>query len=255
MSLKHSYTSDRGVASLHTEKEVREMKSFLAAGILVFALATAGLLAFTPRTADTAVAASSPHHASVGAVSDNSNVAKQYAFRATMRELWEDHVVWTRQVIVAIIAGTPDADAALSRLLRNQTDIGNAIKPFYGDAAGDQLTTLLREHIVIAGTLLTTAKSGDANAFAAAKADWYRNGDDIARFLASANPNWPLADLQSAMTGHLDTTLAEAVSRLTGDWSGDVAAYDAVHQHILHMADTLSGGIIARFPAAFATAK
>ena len=109
--------------------------------------------------------------------------------------------------------------------------------------------------IVIAGTLLTTAKHGDADAFAAAKTEWYRNGDDIARFLASANPNWPLADMQAAMNAHLDTTLAEAVARLTGDWSADVAAYDAVHRHILHMADALSDGIIAQFPAAFAKTK
>src|SRR5687767_6992655 len=231
------------------------MKSFLSAGVLVIALATAGLLTSTTSTADTAAAASASHHQSSPTISDDSNLAKQHACRAPMREPWEDHVVWTRQVIVAIIAGTPDTDAALARLLRNQTDIGNAIKPFYGDAAGQQLTTLLREHIVIAGTLLTTAKNGDADAFAAAKAEWYRNGDDIARFLANANPHWPLADMQAAMTGHLDTTLAEAVARLTGDWNADVAAYDAVHQHILHMADALSGGIIAQFPAAFAQTK
>jgi hypothetical protein len=233
------------------------MKSFLGAGILAIALAVAGFLpgAIGTPASTTADAATIPHHGAVAAVSDNSNVAKQYAFRAAMRELWEDHVVWTRQVIVAIIAGTPDTDAALTRLLRNQSDIGNAIKPFYGDAAGNQLTALLREHIIVAGTLLTTAKSGDSAAFTAAKADWYRNGDDIARFLAAANPNWPLTEMQAAMTGHLDTTLAEAVARLTGDWNGDVVAYDAVHQHILHMADTLSDGIIKHFPSAFAKAK
>jgi hypothetical protein len=186
---------------------------------------------------------------------DNSKVANEYAFRAAMRELWEDHIVWTRQVIVSIIAGSPDAPAALDRLLRNQADIGNAIKPFYGDAAGDQLTTLLREHIIVAGTLLTTAKSGDTTAFGAAKTEWYRNGDDIARFLASANPNWPLPAMQTAMNTHLDTTLDEAVARLTGDWNADVVAYDRVHEHILHMADTLSEGIIAQFPKSFAKSK
>jgi hypothetical protein len=229
------------------------MKSFLGAALLVIALGTAGLVA--AGTTKTTAAATVPHHATQAAVADNSNVANQYAFRAAMRELWEDHVVWTRQVIIAVIAGSPDTDAALTRLLRNQADIGNAIRPFYGDAAGDQLTTLLREHIVIAGTLLTTAKSGDATAFAAAKAAWYRNGDDIARFLAAANPHWALADMQAAMNGHLDTTLAEAVARLTADWDADVVAYDAVHQHILHMADALSDGIIAQFPSAFAKTK
>jgi hypothetical protein len=228
------------------------MKSFLSAGILAIALATSGVLGATANDSERSAAAAVPHHATVAMLADESNIAKQYAFRAAMRELWEDHVVWTRQVIVAILAGTPDTDAALARLLRNQADIGDAIRPFYGDAAGDQLTTLLREHIVIAGTLLTTAKSGNATAFAAAKTEWYRNGDDIARFLAAANPHWPLADMQAAMNEHLDTTLAEAVARLTGNWHADVIAYDAVHQHILHMADVLSDGIIAQFPSAFA---
>jgi hypothetical protein len=198
----------------------------------------------------TSTAAADPNH--IGHGSDQSAVANKAAFRASMRVLWEDHIVWTRMVIVDLIAGTPDADAALTRLLKNQTDIGNAIKPFYGQAAGDRLTALLRDHILIAGRLLTTAKAGDAAGFATAKADWYANADDIARFLASANSRWPLADLQEAMKIHLDTTLDEAVARLTGDWTADVAAYDRVHGHILHMADILSDGIIAQFPSAFA---
>jgi hypothetical protein len=198
----------------------------------------------------TSTAAADPNH--IGHGSDQSAVANKAAFRASMRVLWEDHIVWTRMVIVDLIAGTPDADAALTRLLKNQTDIGNAIKPFYGQAAGDRLTALLRDHILIAGRLLTTAKAGDAAGFATAKADWYANADDIARFLASANSRWPLADLREAMKTHLDTTLDEAVARLTGDWTADVAAYDRVHVHILHMADILSDGIIAQFPSAFA---
>jgi hypothetical protein len=198
----------------------------------------------------TSTAAADPNH--IGHGSDQSAVANKAAFRASMRVLWEDHIVWTRMVIVDLIAGTPDADAALTRLLKNQTDIGNAIKPFYGQAAGDRLTALLRDHILIAGRLLTTAKAGDAAGFATAKADWYANADDIARFLASANSRWPLADLEEAMKTHLDTTLDEAVARLTGDWTADVAAYDRVHGHILHMADILSDGIIAQFPSAFA---
>ncbi|HEY6959644.1 MAG TPA: hypothetical protein VI814_12545 [Candidatus Limnocylindria bacterium] len=181
-----------------------------------------------------------------------SAISNQAAFRAAMRKLWEDHIVWTRMVIVDVIAGTPDSDAALARLLRNQTDIGDAIKPYFGDAAGTQLTGLLRQHILIAGQLLTAAKAGDTNAFASAKAAWYANAHDIAVFLAAANDKWSLALLDDEMKMHLDQTLAEAVARFGSDWTGDVAAYDAVHVHILHMADTLSDGIIAKFPAAFA---
>lgn len=198
-------------------------------------------------------AASTPTHpAHLDSASDESAVAKRYAFKADMRVLWEDHIVWTRMVIVDIVAGTPDTNAALTRLLQNQVDIGNAIKPFYGDAAGRALTGLLREHILIAGRLLTAAKTGDNPAFATAKIDWYANGHDIAAFLSTANPRWDLASMDEAMKTHLDTTLAEAVARLTGDWNADVVAYDRVETHILHMSDLLSDGIIAQFPSAFA---
>ncbi len=176
-------------------------------------------------------------------------------FRAAMRKLWEDHITWTRLFIVSV--GTlpqdlPDTDATTARLLQNQVDIGNAIKPFYGTAAGDRLTALLRAHILTAADLLGAAKAGDSAKQAAATATWYANANDIAAFLHAANPRqWKLADMQAMMKSHLDLTLAEAVARLQGRYADDVKAYDAVHVEILKMADMLSNGIIAQFPSKF----
>ena len=141
----------------------------------------------------------------------------------------------------------------MARLLQNQVDIGNAIKPFYGEAAGDQLSALLTDHILIAADLLVAARDGDAAGFADADARWTQNADDIAAFLAGANPaNWPEAEMRTMMREHLALTTNEAVARLNQDWEADVAAYDAIHHQILHMADMLSDGIISQFPAAFA---
>jgi hypothetical protein len=174
------------------------------------------------------------------------------SFRAAMRSLWEDHIVWTRMFIVGAVAGTPVAGPATERLLRNQADIGDAIKPYYGDEAGNQLTALLRDHILGAADLLTAVKGGDAKA-GALQERWYANGDEIAVFLSAANPDaWPLATLKSVMRGHLDHTLEEAAARLKSDWAADIAAYDKVHEHILGMADALSGGIVKQFPERFA---
>jgi hypothetical protein len=77
-------------------------------------------------------------HATVGTASGMSG--KEVALRSQMRKLWEDHITWTRMVIVDFAAGLPDLKAAEQRLLRNQVDIGNAIKPYYGVAAGNALT-------------------------------------------------------------------------------------------------------------------
>jgi hypothetical protein len=182
---------------------------------------------------------------------DRTRVSKA-AFHDAMRVLWEDHIVWTRLYIISAAEGLPDQDLTAQRLLRNQTDIGNAIKPYYGSRAGRQLTALLQEHILLAAEAIEAAKAGDTAAFDDALARWYANADEIAAFLNAANPDqWPLHEMQMMMKSHLDLTLEEAAARLNDDYAADIAAYDKVHRDILHMADMLSDGIIAQFPRKF----
>jgi hypothetical protein len=171
-----------------------------------------------------------------------------------MRRLWTDHVMWTRDYIVAAIEKQPDASAALNRLMKNQEDIGSAVAEFYGDAAGRQLTTLLKDHIAIAGDIVKAAMAGDKTGQNAADDRWRQNATQIADFLSKANPNWPQATLLDMMNTHLATTSTELAARLSKDWEGDVKAYDAVYDHILHMADALSEGIVKQFPQKFGNA-
>jgi hypothetical protein len=177
---------------------------------------------------------------------------KGTTLRTDMRKLWEDHVTWTRLAIISLEGGTPDTDATVARLLRNQTDIGNAIKPYYGQAAGNALTRQLRTHILIAADLIAAAKAGNEPKLDDAQARWNANADQIAATLNSVNPrNWKLGAMRAEMRMHLRLTTEEAVARLEGKWNADVAAYDKVHNHILHMSDLLTNGIIRQFPARF----
>jgi hypothetical protein len=187
-------------------------------------------------------------------VSVNSGAlsSKGVALRMDMRKLWEDHVTWTRLAIISLESGTPDTEATVARLLRNQTDIGNAIKPYYGNAAGKALTAQLRTHILIAADLIAAAKAGDEAKLTDAQARWTANADQIAATLHSVNPRyWGLEAMQAEMHRHLKLTADEAVAHLQGNWSADVAAYDKVHNHILHMSDMLTSGIIKQFPSRF----
>lgn len=177
----------------------------------------------------------------------------ELTLRQDMRKLWTDHVVWTRDYIIAAVGDQPDQKAAADRLLKNQEDIGNAVAGYYGKAAGDKLTGLLKEHITIAVDLIKAAKAGDAASQKAAETKWQTNADQIATFLSGANPNWPKATLGDMMKMHLSTTTDEVVARLHKDWAGDAKAFDAVYDHILKMADALSDGIVKQFPDKFAT--
>jgi len=224
-------------ATIHAGRRVA-----LALAVL---LASAGALAMSEPATGHAGSHDSDHAATAGST-------RQATLHDGMRELWEQHVAWTRLTIVSFAANTPELPATQARLLRNQTDIGKAIKPYYGRAAGNQLTTLLREHITGAVVVLQAAKAGDTAALAAAKDAWYANGREIADFLNAANPrNWPRATLRSMMRTHLDQTIQEAVAQLTGDYAASVRTYDEIEDHILTMADALSSGIVAQFPRRF----
>jgi hypothetical protein len=176
---------------------------------------------------------------------------EKQSLQTALRKLWTDHVIWTRQYIVEAVAGAPDAGAAAGRLLRNQEDIGNAIVPLYGEEAGARLTALLKDHIMIAVDLVDAAIKGNKRAFARHDRRWDENADEIAAFLAGANPNWPEADVRDLLAQHLSLTKGEAVARLGQDWDADVAAFDDIFTEILTMADALSAGIVAQFPDRF----
>jgi hypothetical protein len=219
-------------------------RTTLALSALVVCLATLAALAVSNRTA---AAGDNPHHSHATKLSP-----KAVELQNGMRKLWEDHITWTRLAIISLVADTPDTQATVGRLLQNQTDLGNAVKPFYGDAAGNQLTALLREHILIAAEVIAAAKAGDQAELADAQARWEANADEIAAFLSSANPRfWKLPVMKEEMHMHLKLTTDEVVARLQENWSADVAAYDAVHNHILHMSDLLSSGLIKQFPHRF----
>jgi hypothetical protein len=178
------------------------------------------------------------------------------AFHDAMRQLWSDHVTWTRLFIVDAAADLPEKSATTQRLLQNQTDIGSAVATIYGKAAGDKLTSLLRDHILIAADLVGAAKAGSTARVDSLNRKWQANADDISAFLNGANPkNWPVATLKSAMRTHLDQTLTEATHQLKGDYAASAKDFDAIEKHILMMADILSDGIIAQFPQKFTGMK
>jgi len=182
-------------------------------------------------------------------------ISKAGELKMAMRKLWEDHITYTRNYIISALAELPDTDAVAKRLLKNQDDIGDAIKPYYGENAGNKLATLLRDHILIATEVVKAAKSGKKQELTDAQKKWSGNGKDIAAFLSGANPNWSRKDLEQMMQEHLDLTTDEVAGRLKKNWAADIEAYDKGHSHMLMFADALSGGITKQFPEKFNTGK
>ncbi len=172
-------------------------------------------------------------------------------FMSMNRLLWMEHVNWTRMTIMGIVFGLPDLPFVQERLLRNATDLGNCLRPFYGDKIADRYTELIREHLVLAAELVTAATKGDATTAAEKEKQWYRNADEIADFLSSINPYLGKEEVRKMFYTHLALTKQEAVYMLQKNYKADIEVFDKIEAQALEMSDMIAGGIVKQFPGMF----
>jgi hypothetical protein len=173
------------------------------------------------------------------------------SYHDSWRRLWEDHITWTRMVIIGIFNSLPGTDAYIRRLLQNYEDMEDALEPYYGDEA-EVFGDLLKDHLTIAADILVAAKAGDEEGLGRLLETWRANADALATQMNAMNPqNWPLEETKAMWQLHLDVTLAEATSHLSGDFSGELTAWEEVHDGGLMMADLISYGVIQQFRGSF----
>lgn len=214
------------------------MRNFFKTSLLILTLLTLTLVPFNVYAIK-----------NISSISDSPE--SKCNLRMLERKLWIDHVLWTRSFIVSDIASLEDKNDVLHRLFKNQDDIGNSIKPYYGEEAGNKLAVLLREHIALAGKVLEAAKNKNKDELDKYNKLWYDNADKIADFLSSANPNYNNKELKDMLYKHLQFVTDEVVARLNNNWKDDIESFDKGEDHIINFADIISDGIIKQFPEKF----
>ncbi|WP_256021904.1 acetylglutamate kinase [Paenibacillus kribbensis] len=168
--------------------------------------------------------------------------------KSFMRMLWEQHIAWTRMTILSLVFHLPDVDVVTARLLQNATDMGNSLRPLYGDQVAQTYGNLIREHLVIAADLVKAAIAGYQNLVAATEKKWYSNADEIAEFLSRINPYLPKEEFRKMFYEHLALTKAEAVAMITKDYKTSIQIYDKIEAQALEMADMITDAIAKQFP-------
>jgi hypothetical protein len=185
----------------------------------------------------------------------NHSCVSEQKFRLSnaMRLVWEQHVYWTRMTINSIVFNLPDVDAVTARLLRNANDMGNLLKPFYGNRIAEMFSNLIREHLLIAAELVKAAKAGNQKAVADAERRWHANGAEIAKFLNRINPFISRREFQEMFFEHLALTIKEALFTIQSNFQASIAVFDKIEAEALQMADTITNAIVKQFPRKFSS--
>lgn len=175
---------------------------------------------------------------------DNQNQVRLMNF---LRQLWEQHVMWTRSYIISNAENIGDLDYVTKRLLENPSDFAKVLQAFYGSTRANEFKNLLEQHLLIASQLVNAAKIGDSEKVETERAAWYANADQIADYLSQLNPYWIKEDWRNMLYSHLKLTEDEAIARLSKQYANDIALYDFIQGQALEMADDMARGLIKQF--------
>ena len=152
-----------------------------------------------------------------------------------MNLAWEQHIMWTRMLLISSADNLKDLDATEKRLLQNPKDIADIFRKYYGNAFANRIENLLTEHLTIGKNLIVALKNNNQKLAKELTDNWYKNADDMAEAFSSINPFYSKEKVQDMLYDHLELTTDEVTARLRKDYSADIEAFNNVQQEVLKM--------------------
>lgn len=168
-----------------------------------------------------------------------------------MNLVWEQHIMWTRMLLISIAENLKDLEATQARLLRNPKDIADVFRRFYGNVVANRIQQLLTEHLTIGKDLIVAQKNKNQEEATRLNTKWYQNADEMAEAFSSINPFYPREEIRNMLYQHLRLTTNEVNNRLQGNYVEDINSYDMVQKEILRMSQFFVNGIVKQFPNLF----
>ena len=185
----------------------------------------------------------------VSAIDKTSYTNKEVDLKINMRKLLSDSLTWQRIFVLETLAGSMEADKALSRLTKCETDLANAFKPYMGDSTSSQLNDLFKQYLQALADYISTSKIGGDKTYVIGKI--HDNADSIADLLSRTNMSWQRNDLFNALKKYYDLLDAEIDTQVAKMGSLDTTAVDAGFDQAMFIADTYSLGLIQQYPGNF----
>ncbi len=184
------------------------------------------------------------------------NPAKVGELKMALRDLYINHIFWVRSLVISTRLGEKTAISEADEYgLNNAKAIGHSIAPFYGQAAGEKFATLFAGHYTAVKSYMRASFAnnfkGNETLKKAAVDALTKNGNEIAVFVSSANPNLPKSTVYALLTAHVGHHVAAINATAKKDWSAEADVWDPMVKQIYTLCDALADGIAKQFPDKF----
>lgn len=180
-------------------------------------------------------------------MSASCNEKKSCPRKDQLRKLFTEHAVYTKFYIESALEALPDLSAITARLLQNQDDIANYLKPYIGVNKAAQLADLLKAHILAAAKVVAAAKEGDKAKLDEAVAGLFANSALVARLLSTFNPEVLTYDSVLCMfNSHNQYVIDMTTLHLQHKYEDELKVYDIYYAEILSMSDSIKKALCAK---------
>lgn len=160
------------------------------------------------------------------------------------RNLLTELAYLTRFYIISVASGFGDAAAVAERMYALPLKFKEKAELIFGEPLGEELVTLLSNHLINLQTLVNAVKSGDQATADATVQRLYANADRLAAYFSRINPFWNENQWRNLFYTYDRTVIEEVMAVMTGDYVTSLNVFERLLLNALAMADYLAAGFI-----------
>lgn len=165
---------------------------------------------------------------------------------STFQRLFTKLAVLMRDTINGWIFKNPNYNSAAENLMAIPAEFRDTLLIFYGPAIADRFSGLLTNYISNIFTTLEGYGSNNQELLNQSIQKWYRDADDLSKFLDSINIFWTEQQWQNLLYQYIQLKLAMVTSLFTGDYAHEQQIYNRVFDLTTIMGSFMAQGLIAR---------
>lgn len=172
------------------------------------------------------------------------NMQCECSMKEKLRKVFTDHVIYTKLYMEKYGTSRAETAVILKRLLSNQDDIANTLKPVIGIKQSKELARLLKQHIQLSGSMIAYVYQRDKKLADEAALKVFQNGRQVAEFLTELNPKTlPLRITEEMFDMHNKQVFKLAWCHGWKEYKEEAHVFDEYLVHMLRMSDAIAKAV------------